>query len=291
MNNSFLLDAHQALGTKWYIEIFQELSNSQEVEQELLGIITSFENKYSRFKKESLLSQLNTNRRILYDKEFAAILVASQDFHEKSGGLFDIFIKDVLVAKGYGVGKNEHPVDADESTFVFIENEIILTGTKSIDFGGIGKGYLIDVLKNYLQSKGVEQFVINGGGDMYVTHNNGEPIEIVMQHPTNKDEAVGTLLLKDKAFCCSSSYVRMWEKDGEKKNHFVTQDKKEVWAASYVVGETATSADVAATVLCIASDDEEVMKTVAHKFDVTYLVYDKDFNSHGNLVFTNLASN
>jgi thiamine biosynthesis lipoprotein len=285
----FLLDQYKALGTVWYIEVFDDLGDKEKerLTQGIQNIIVSFENKYSRFKPESLLNILNKERSIPYDKEFADILLASQDANNKSDGIFDIFIKDTLIEKGYGTGGVSH---TDRESIFVIDNETIkLTEEKSIDFGGIGKGYLIDLLSNYLKKEGQKYFLINGGGDMYVTENNGEPIKLFLQHPINHDEVIGSIEIKNSAFCSSSSYVRMWQKDGVKHNHFVSHDKKEIWAASYVVGEKATVADVVATVLCIASDNEEKLKQYGKVFGVSYLVYDKDFKPFGDLKYTSLV--
>jgi thiamine biosynthesis lipoprotein len=285
----FLLDAYQALGTKWYLEVFEKIpeQDQERITVGIKNIIVSFEEKYSRFKPESLLNLLNIKRSIPHDKEFAEILLLADEAHKKSDAIFDIFIKDKLIEKGYGSGEVLH--DEEKSTFVVNDTSIVLTGKKSLDFGGIGKGYLIDKLATYMKEEGLKDFLINGGGDMYVTEDHGMPIKLFLQHPLHPDEAIGYIEIKNKSFCNSSSYVRMWEKDGVKQNHFVTDKENEIWAASYVVGDTAVSADIAATILCIASNDEQKLSQYGKAFGVSYLVYDKDFKVQGNLMYTPLS--
>jgi thiamine biosynthesis lipoprotein len=282
----FILEGFEALGTKWYIEVFEAITaeKKETMHAGITSFIRSFEGKYSRFKKDSLLSQLNEQRSLPYDHDLAEMLRIGKVSYEKSGGVFNLFIKDALVKKGYGQGEIKEIVSDDMSDFYLDEKQITLTGEKSIDLGGIGKGYLIDLLAAFLQRKySMSQFLINGGGDMYMTHNSDQPIEVFLQNPIQRDILLGSLYLKNQAFCASSSYVRAWEKDGIRKNHFITSGGREVWAASFTVGNTATIADIAATVLCITSADKEKTKKFANAFEVDYLVYDDTGAPYGAL--------
>jgi thiamine biosynthesis lipoprotein len=299
----YIVEDLESLGTVWYIEVFDCLSSEtiKVLYEDLKQIITSFDDAYSRFKQTSLVSELNNNRRVWRDRDLLNMLTIGIEANNKSQGVFSLFIEQQLVEKGYGehaqvlkVESEKLKVDTDEitknTTFEVTDSEITLHGSGRVDLGGIGKGYLIDKIKERLERKwNIDQFVINGGGDLYATHHGGLPVEIYLQHPTYRDEVVGKVALKNKAFCSSSSYVRTWEKGGVKKNHFVTKAGRDVWAASYVVGDSTTDADIAATVLCITSDDEEKSKDVAKAFSVDYLVYDKDFHSHGDLEYTDLT--
>lgn len=298
----YIVEGLESLGTVWYIEVFNVISFEQRIllKEDIELYIKSFDDSYSRFKKTSRLSFLNDERRVAYDKHFARMLEIGLDAYTKSKGVFSLFIEQELVEKGYGdVGQRleghqvkgqAYPHIESETVFEIHGQEITLHGSGRVDLGGIGKGYLIDRIKERLQEKwNIDQFIINGGGDIYVTHNNDSPVEVYLKHPIQPDEVVGKVLLKNKAFCSSSSYLRTWEKDGVKRNHFVTPEGGDVWAASYVVGSTATDADIAATVLCITSSDEIKSRNIAEAFSVNYLVYDIDFHSHGNLVYTDLT--
>lgn len=297
MDDVYLIQEYKALGTVWYIEVFdvQEKDRREKLSNEIIEMIILFENTFSRFKNDSLLSTLNTTRHVSYNQELAEMLTQGKEATVKSDGLFDLFIKDKLVEKGYGEDSRKLKVKSEklkvdthtnaETGFIVTKDEITLAGMKSVDLGGIGKGYLIDKIAEYLRLQGAEEFLINGGGDIYVTHERGKPVELFLKHPTQPDEVVGSVTIMNKAFCSSSSYVRMWEKGGKKHNHFITHDDKEVWAASYVVGGAATTTDIAATVLCLASDDKEKMKAVADRFGVSYLVYDSMFQPFGNLEY------
>lgn len=285
----FLLKEFQALGTLWYIEVFEPIVPERYtvLVKNLEDILIQFDDTFSRFKKDSLLRELNLKRIIPYNHDLGEMIRLAEKAYQDSDGIFSLWIEDVLLEKGYGNYKKPTSVIGENTKLnscVITDTHIYLEGDTSLDLGGIGKGYLIDKLSAYIRDEcGISGFLINGGGDIYVTHQNNQPVELLLQHPLKQTESIGNVLLKNQALCCSSSYVRMWEHDGIQKNHFVTKDNKEVWAASFVVGASATIADMAATVLCITSKDQILSKRIAEEFGVTYLVYDESFNAFGDL--------
>lgn len=275
----FVLKGFKGLGTVWFAELFLQGNNLDLslVESRLKKEIEEFENKYSRFQEESLLNQLNKNKSIQYDEDLAKMLEIAKEASLKSGVVFNIFIKEKLEEKGYGkkVAEVSTKDFSETSRTEVIDDKIILRGNKGIDLGGIGKGYLIDKLANILSKEfGIKYFLVNGGGDIYVTSNNEKEIEIFLEHPTKEGEYIYKIKIKNKAFCVSSSFKRMWLVEDKEVNHFIG-DNEEVWATSYVVGGNATITDIFATVACILSSQESKLINVANEFSVEYFVVNK----------------
>jgi thiamine biosynthesis lipoprotein ApbE len=216
------------------------------------------------------------------------MLTKGKEMSVLTKGVFDLFIKERLEDKGYGVKGNHVDNYSDsESDFVITEEVIQLKGKKSIDLGGIGKGYLLDVLAEILKKRfNVHEFLINGGGDMYGTHQGGEAIVVYIQNPEDRNVLIGSFGIKNQSLCASSSYVRSWIHDDKVKNHFITKDQREIWAASFVVGDNATLTDMLATVFCINSHDKQVCESLASQTSVLYRAIQKDEASFGNLQFT-----
>ena len=262
-----VLEGYQALGTRFWIEVYDEDINVDAIASTLISCIDEFENKYSRFDDASFLN-MHTLEDLLKDEEAGDILEKSFVFMRESDGVLNIFIKDKLEEKGYGI---KHEVNKN-----------------NIDLGGIGKGYLIDKLASILKVKfNLKYFLINGGGDMYMTSDNEIPIDIYMQHPVNDDEYIYKISLKDQAFTASSSFKRKWIKSNNKSdydkfdndisdsdntvNHFISPDSTEVWSASYVIADDAMTADVYATVLCI-EPDPTLIKNKVYANTIEYFV-------------------
>ena len=267
-----VLDEYLALGTRFWVEIYDEGINVEVIASTMIGCIEEFEKKYSRFNDASFLN-MYTLEDLLKDEEVGDILEKSFVFMRESDGVFNIFIKDKLEEKGYGIKHN--------------------INKNNIDLGGIGKGYLIDKLASILKVKfNLKYFLINGGGDMYMTSDHEMPIDIYMQHPVNDDEYIYKISLKDQGFAASSSFKRKWiksdndkpndDRSGDIVNHFISPLGDEVWAASYVIATNAMAADVYATVLCI-DPDLALIKSKGYSNTIEYFIIKDDeiYKSYG----------
>jgi thiamine biosynthesis lipoprotein len=78
-----------------------------------------------------------------------------------------------------------------------------------LDFGAAGKGYLVDLVAQELQSRGVGAYCIDAGGDM-VCHGLDEPLRIGLENPDDLSEVIGVAALAEGALCGSAGNRRAW---------------------------------------------------------------------------------
>jgi thiamine biosynthesis lipoprotein len=93
----------------------------------------------------------------------------------------------------------------------------------SIHLGGIGKGYAIDRGAAILRGRGVRNFMIQSGGDMYVAgHKDGRPWLLAIQDPRGAPNAAfAELALSDGTFSTSGDYERYFLKNGRRYHHIL----------------------------------------------------------------------
>jgi thiamine biosynthesis lipoprotein len=93
----------------------------------------------------------------------------------------------------------------------------------SIHLGGIGKGYAIDRGAAILRERGVRNFMIQSGGDMYVAgHKDGRPWLLAIQDPRGApNTAFAELALSDGTFSTSGDYERYFSKNGRRYHHIL----------------------------------------------------------------------
>ncbi len=251
MSTTFTIDA---LGTRWWIELFE--SSSEErltvLKKDCEAFIMTFEGNYSRFKPDSYISILNRER-VLKDPshELIDVLTFGKQKYVETNTLFNILTGHIQEAKGYDAEysfmmADTIPLPGNPVTDLAInESGITLNGYSKIDLGGYGKGYLIDLVAERLRSKhDLQYFLINGGGDIYATSNNGEPIEIQVEHPTEQVKFIGSTTLLNEAFAASSPHKRKWKTKQGEQNHIVG----DAGDSSYVKASSAKEADVLATI-------------------------------------------
>ena len=69
---------------------FENTSDSQFVFKCMLDELERLESKYSRFRKDSLLSQINLGKEVTIDNETISLLEHAFNCFEQSEGLFDV---------------------------------------------------------------------------------------------------------------------------------------------------------------------------------------------------------
>lgn len=279
MTNKFTFSA---LGTTWWIEIFDQLEAERLtiIFDDCQAFVSAFENNYSRFKADSLISKLNTNRVFQNpSKEFKEILSYGKSMYVRSNTHFNLLTGHIQEANGYDaeysfIGTETAPAAGNPITDLLIaEDQIELLGDSNIDFGGFGKGFLVDMLAKRLQTEhGCEFFLINGGGDIFVTSNNDKPITIYLEHPTKEKTGIGTTPLKNQAFASSSPFKRTWKTSNGTQSHIIGETR----LTSFIKADSAADADVFATVSLLMNNKE--LTEFAKNESFSYALYSPEEN-------------
>jgi FAD:protein FMN transferase len=93
----------------------------------------------------------------------------------------------------------------------------------SIHLGGIGKGFAIDRAVEILRQRGVRDFMIQDGGDIYVAGlKDGHPWRLGIQDPRGSaNQIFAEVDLTDGTFSTSGDYERFFVKDGRRYHHIL----------------------------------------------------------------------
>lgn len=244
----------------------------QEIEAKLcahiaIDMFRTFEKKYSRFQEKNELWHLNHATEITVSSELFDILKKAKLYYELSDGLFDPSILPILEHEGYtGAYQNTTRVKGDFSQLELDSTTLKVTKPRDlfIDLGGIGKGYIVDKVSNYLSSH-FENFLVDAGGDIFAAGENKVDaypywaVEVERPH-SSKESAV--LLLKNKAVATSGTSRRHWKKDGAFKHHLIHPAKGEASDTDLVtvsvVAPSVTDADVYAKTLFLLGKEKGI---------------------------------
>jgi thiamine biosynthesis lipoprotein len=244
----------QALGTTWWIELFENHTDKtlEQIKTFVVDFVSTYEKQYSRFLPDSLISILNQERRLTHPPaELIQILEYGKQLYLRSDTHFNFLTGHILESRGYDASYSFVDSGADEIvgnpiTDLVITPEQITLHHGNIDLGGYGKGYLIDLLaQEFTYSLQLEQFLINGGGDMYATHHNGEPITIFLEHPTKPGIGISKTTLIHQGFAASSPHKRIWKNETGEHTHIISSTITS--DATFIKAKTAVDADAFAT--------------------------------------------
>ncbi len=148
-----------------------------------------------------------------------------------------------------------------------------------LDFGAVAKGAALDRAVARLRAMGIDNAVVNAGGDLNTMGDAGErPWRVGIRHPRHWGVIASLEVAGGEAVYTSGNYERYREHEGVRYAHIIDpRDGMPVHhiVSATVVAEEGTLADAAATALTVAGPDD--WHRVARRMGVRYaLLVDED---------------
>jgi thiamine biosynthesis lipoprotein len=243
--------AFEALGTHWVVETPEEISPG--LKQRLHDRIELFDRTYSRFRDDSLVTEISKQAGTYVFPEDAAKLVAFYEhLYELTDGKVTLLVGDMLSRAGYDAEYSLQPTTQRVlpawNEAMRWDNGVVTTSEPIIlDFGAAGKGYLVDILSTLLDEEGIGEYVIDASGDL--RHKGGAENKVGLEHPLHEGKIIGAVDVQNKSVCASASNRRAW---GEGMHHIFDPDAMAPTAsviATWVIADEAMIADGLATAL------------------------------------------
>ncbi|HEY3296097.1 MAG TPA: FAD:protein FMN transferase [bacterium] len=236
------------------------------------------ERKFSRYRADSVVQLINTARgqRVEVDEETAKLLDYAAECYAISDGLFDVTSGVLRRVWKFDGSDRLPPSAAVEALLPLIGWDkvtwdrpwITLPAGMEIDFGGIGKEYAVDTTATLLRSRTAAGFVVNYGGDLYVSgpRRSGKDWVIGVDDPLATGEhSVGSLTIARGGIATSGDARRFLLKDGVRYSHIL--NPKTGWpvtAAPHsvtVIADTCIEAGILATLAMLQGPDAETFLT------------------------------
>lgn len=238
----------------------------------VVDTMSDLENRLSIYRPDSEISRINTNAGrspVSVSKDTFNLLEISRHYSELSDGAFDVSVGPLLRAWGFAGGElPASPLTQEELSPLLQDvgwRHIVLSGTTAfldrngvlIDLGGIAKGYAVDVCCHRLLGRGVQNVLIDLGGNIRCLGyaREGEPWIIGIRNPFRPRQILGTLRLSSgQSVATSGNYERFVTIAGRRYAHIVdprTGRPVQGMAAVTVIAASATEADALSTTLFV----------------------------------------
>lgn len=253
---------------------------------------------FSTYNEESPVWKFNhSNAETLsVDEEIFRLMKKCDHFTSITGGAFDIALEKVIKAWGFDTQSPSVPVKEllDEALkhsgwggIELAEQNIVINNKGvEINFGAVAKGYAVDRAFEILKGKGIENFLINAGGEI---RQNGNDWIVGIQHPRDELRFIERLQLKDKAVATSGDYENYFINDEVRYHHIISPfDGKPASGCQSVtvIADDCTTADALATGIFVMGA-EEGLALAENRSDLEVLIIDFNGNKFLSKGFNN----
>jgi len=266
----------EAIGTQWVIDCFNSFVKKEKILNILLDRSDSFDKTYSRFREDSLISEISKKKgRYNFPQDSQMLFALYDKLYKITDGKFTLLIGNTLSEAGYDKNYSLKPgfiekVPKDSEVYSWKYPVLTVEKPYILDFGGLGKGYLIDIFSNLLKENGINSFCVDGGGDMYCS-NLSEPLRVGLENPNENKQVIGVIDINNKSIAASSGNRRKWSK----YHHIIDPDtlnSPDAVLASWAIAKDAITADGLATCLFLVSPQK-----LEKYFDFEYFILRPDF--------------
>ena len=228
--------------------------------------LQEFDNSLSMFNEESIISKINRNDSVVTDSLFEAMYTEAYTISELSNGAFDITIRPLVNAWGFGTNKRNSE-EIDKSRLDSLKQIVGYKKTSlrahrlykaddriTLDASAIAKGFACDIIADLLRKNDCKNLLVDIGGEVVAQGINvkGHPWRVGISRPTI--DAMGMEkelqeIIESSNLCMATSgnYLQYYFVDGERRSH--TIDPR----TGYPVDHSLLSATVTAS-SCMRAD-------------------------------------
>jgi thiamine biosynthesis lipoprotein len=275
----------ETMGSSWTVKIAGHLpASTDELRAGVQARFDAVNQALSTYRADSALSRFNddtTGEWVDVDPELGAVLGFALSLAELSGGAYDVTVGPLVNLWGFGPdpATNRVPapaaIEAARALVGWRKVKVDVTAQRArkepgvrIDLSSLGKGRGVDRVAEYLDGRGVTNYLIDLSGKLRARGRNPEraPWRVEVEKPTadvssaNVEIDPQIIVLHDDSVATAGDYRRFFESSGRHYSHII--DPRTGWPVTHgTVSATSIApdclrADAVATVLMAMPPDD-----------------------------------
>lgn len=222
-------------GTYFHIKYYSK--DTEDLNHEIDSILQDFDLMASIYNDSSVISKINRGEEPKLSEEFIELFNRSMQIAKESNGNFDITVGQLVEAWGFFKKANSEPDSAQVDSIlqyigyqkVSLENGKVIRDYNQtrFDFNAIAQGYSVDIVCDFLEKAGAENYLVEIGGEVRVKGEkpNKDPwivgIEKPADDPTAEQEIFRKLSVSNISIATSGNSRKFYIKDGVKYSHTI----------------------------------------------------------------------
>jgi FAD:protein FMN transferase len=255
-------------------------SNNRNFHSAIDSLLEVFNNSLNHYRPQSELSTYNAGEEFTYQLPyFRPVVEASTRLFSDTEGAFDPTVMPLVNAWGFGPQKDIVP----DSTVIdslrqFIGMEKVKYDEKRVwktdprvqlDFSAIAKGYGIDVVAEFLASKGIENLFVEIGGEVRVMGRNLAtklPWIVGVTDPRSDESnpvSYASIALDNRSMATSGNYFNYRIVNGRRVSHTIHPATgypiERALLSATVLADNCMTADAIATAFMVMGHEEAIV--------------------------------
>jgi thiamine biosynthesis lipoprotein len=234
--------AGDSMGTSWHVTYVAPdgALDSSRVQAGIESQLERVEQSMSTYRPESEISRLNdapVDTWFPVSTEFYSVLSTALMVGRESRGAYDVTVGPLVDVWGFGPGgavgsaPSQEVIDALKANMgqqhLRLDGEAVSVRKLrplALDFSSLAKGFGVDLVANWLQSQGIERFLVEVGGEMRMAglSHRGDPWHVAIEQPDSVARSVAAALtITDNAVATSGDYRNYFELEGRRYSHTI----------------------------------------------------------------------
>ena len=296
----YIMVGGAAQGTTYHIT-YQD-DQQRDYSRSIDSLLKVFDKSLSIYDSTSIISKINRNDTIvLADDWFVTVYNKADEIYQLSGGAFDMTVGPVVRAWGFSNG----PVAKHDSAYIqsllkYVGmNKVKLEGRKvkkdypevMLDANALAQGYSVDLICDFLAAKGVQNYLVEVGGEVRGTGRNssGNFWRIGIDKPQDNNFSPGEDLeavveLRNKSLATSGNYRKFYVENGVKYSHTIDPHtgypaRNTLLSATVLANDCITADALATTFMVLGVDKSKQLLGQLRDVEV-YLVYNDQYGTY-----------
>nr|WP_216617418.1 FAD:protein FMN transferase [Vibrio coralliilyticus] len=288
------------MGTTYNIKYIESegIPSPEALQKEVDRLLEEVNDQMSTYRKDSELSRFNQNQTSTpfeVSPQTATVVKEAIRLNGLTLGALDVTVGPLVNLWGFGPEARPEVVPTDEELaarkantgiqHLTVEGNLLTKDIPNlyVDLSTIAKGWGVDVVADYIQSQGIQNYMVEVGGEMRLKGVNREGVKwrIAIEKPSADERTVQEIIEPgDMAVATSGDYRIYFERDGVRYSHIINpQTGKPIRhkvVSVTVLDKSSMTADGLATGLMVLGEEQGMKIANENNIPVFMIVKTED---------------
>ncbi len=250
----------EVFGTSYSVIYYSQ--ENTDFQKEFNRLFMEVNNSMSTYKSDSKITKINRNEAFDVDSHFIKVFNRSKEIYRATEGAFDPTIGVMVNAWDFGPEGKVANLDSlkIDSLMRYVgfnrmgirDHQVIKEEHAFIDFNAIAKGYGVDVIAEFLESRHIENYLVEIGGEIRCKGINFEKrdswkVGVEMPHYDGTQSIMETISLDNESMATSGTYRKFkTDEQGNRYSHIIDTktgypSKTNLLSISVIAGDCMTA--------------------------------------------------